>query len=90
MQEREAHKPGATMYAHWMQDIPRQAKQTIENTRESMKKYYHRKGTEQPSIEVGELVMLNAKKIRTKRRSKKPTPKLYGPFKVLEIKGSRA
>jgi len=39
MKEREAHNPGATLYAHWMQDIHRQAKQTLENTAESMKKY---------------------------------------------------
>jgi len=90
MKERDAHNPGATMYAHWMQDIHQQAKQTLENTRESMKKYYDRKATEQPSIEVGDLVMLNAKNIRTKRPSKKLSPKQYGPFKVLEKKGSRA
>jgi len=34
--------------------------------------------------------MLNAKNIRTKRPSKKLSPKLYGPFKVSEKKGSRA
>ena len=90
MNGREAHNPGATMYAHWMQDIHQQAKQTLENTRESMKKYYHRKATEQRSIEVGDLVMLNAKNIRTKRLSKKLSPKLYGPFEVLKKKGSRA
>jgi len=55
-----------------------------------MMTYYDRKGTEQPSIEVGNLGMLNAKNIRTKRPSKKLSPKLYGPFKVLEKKGSRA
>jgi len=38
MKEREAHNPGTTMYAHWMQDIHRQAEQTLENRRESMKK----------------------------------------------------
>jgi len=38
MKEREAHNPGATMYAHWMQAIHRQAKQTLENRRKSMKK----------------------------------------------------
>ena len=90
MKEREAHNPGATLYAHWMQDIHRQAKQTLEKTRESMKKYYDRKATAQPNIEVGDLVMLNAKNIRTKRASKKLSPKLYGLFKVLEKKGIRA
>jgi len=88
--EREAHNPRATMYAHWMQDIHQQAKQNLENTRESMKKYYDRTATEQPRIEVGDLVMLNAKHISTKRPSKKLSPKLYGPFKVLEKKGSMA
>jgi len=39
MEEREADNPGATMYAHWMQDIYQQTKESLENTRESMKKY---------------------------------------------------
>jgi len=90
MKERKGHNPGVTMYAHWMQDIYQQAKQTLEKTRESMKKYYDQKVTEQPSIEVGDLVMLNAQNIRTRRPSKKLSPKLYGLFKVLEKKGSRA
>jgi len=90
MKEREAHEPGATMYAHWMQDIHRQARQTLENTQESMKKYYDRKATEQPNIVVDDLVMVNAKNIPTTRPSKRLCPKLYGPFEVLEKKGSRA
>jgi len=40
MKDREAGNRGATLYAHWMQDIHHQAKQSRENTRESMKKYY--------------------------------------------------
>jgi len=89
MKEREPHNPGETMYAHWMQDIHRQAKQTLENTRESMKKNYHREATEQPSIEVGDLGMLNAKHICTKRPSKKLSPKLYGPSKCWRRRGVR-
>jgi len=54
MKEREAHNPRATMYAHWMQDIHQQSKQTLENTQESRKKYDWGKATEQPSIEVGD------------------------------------
>jgi len=35
--------------------------------------------------------MLNAKNIRTKRPTKKLSPRMYGPFKVLEVKrGERA
>jgi len=57
MKAREAQNPGATLYGQWMQDIHQQAKQTLQHTRESMKKYYDRKATEQPSNEVGDLVM---------------------------------
>jgi len=78
------------MSAHWMQDIHRQPKEPLQNTWELMKKYYDRKAIKQPSIEVGDLVMLNAKNRHTKRRKKKLSPKLYGPFKVVERKGSRA
>jgi len=88
--ETEAHNPRATLFAHWMQAIHQQAKQTLENTRESMKKYYDQKATTQPNIKVSDLVMLNAKNIRTKRPSKKLSSRLYGPFKVLEKKGSQS
>ena len=55
-----------------------------------MKKYYDRKATEQPDIEIGDLLMFNAKNIHTKRPSKKLIPKLSGPFKVWAKKGRRA
>jgi len=80
MKEREAHYPKATMYVHWMQEIHRQVKQTLDNTRESMTRYYDQKATDQPSIDVGDLVMLNAKHIQTKQPSKKLSLQLYGPF----------
>jgi len=38
MKEREAHKPGERLYAQWIQDIHREAKRTLENTRESIRK----------------------------------------------------
>jgi len=66
MKAREAYNHGATMYAYWMQDIHQPAKQTLENTRESMMKYYHHKAPEHRWIEVGDLVMLNAPNIHNK------------------------
>jgi len=88
--EREAYNPGATMYVYWMQDIHRQAKQTLENKSQLMKRYYDRKATGQSNLGVSALVMCNAKNICTKRPSKRLRRKLYGSFKVLEKKGSRA
>ena len=91
MKEREARNPGAGLYPHWMQTTHQKAKTALEKTREDMSRYYDRKARLQPDIKVGNLVMLNAKNIRTKRPTKKLSPKLHGPFKVLEVKkGERA
>ena len=90
MKEREAQNPGAQLYAHWMQTTHLKAHKAVDQTRESMNKYYDRKAKQQPDIAVGDLVMLNAKNIGTKRTTKKLSPKLYGPFKVMETRGNRA
>jgi len=61
MKEREAQNPGATMYTHWMKTVQENARTTLEQTREAMKKYDDRIATPQPDIETGDSVMLNAK-----------------------------
>ena len=78
------------MYTHWMQMVEKKARKTLEQTREAMKKYYDERATPQPDIDIGDLVMLNAKNIRTKCPIKKLSPRLYGTFKVLEKQGNRA
>ena len=90
MKERDGQNPGATMYTHWMQTVQNKARKTLEQTREVMKKYYDQRATAQPDIDLGDLVMLNAKNIRSKRPTKKLSPRLCGPFKVLEKQGNRA
>jgi hypothetical protein len=84
MKERETQNCRPTMDGHLMKSKYEQVIKTVTETRETRKKYYDRKAIPQPDIEVGDLVMLNAKNIRTKRPSKKLSPKLYGPFKVME------
>ena len=90
MKEREAPNPGADMYGHWMKTIHQKARESLEKTREAMGRYYNRHTRQQPDIKVGDLVMLNAKNIRTKRPSPKLAPRLYGPFKILEQRGNLA
>jgi len=51
-----------------------------------MRKYYDGKAQQQLNIKVGDLVMLNAQNIRTKRPTKKLSPRIDRPFKVLEVK----
>jgi len=90
LKEREAQNPGANLFAHWMQTIHQQARQSLEKTREAMGRYYNRKAKQQPDFKIGDMVTLNAKNIRTKRPSKKLAPKLHGPFKILERQGELA
>ena len=90
MKERDVQNPGATTYTHGMQTVQNKSRKTLEQTREAMKKYYDQRATPQQDIDIGDLVMLNAKNIRTKRSTKKLSPRLYGRFKVLETRGNRA
>jgi len=87
MKEREAQNPGATMYTHWMKTVQEKARTTLEQRREAMKKYFDRKATPQPDIKTGDLVMLKAKNIKSKRPTRMFTPRLYVPFKVMDKKG---
>jgi len=71
MNKPEAQNPGGGLYAHWMLVTQQHARKALEQSREEMSKYYDRKGRQQPDIKVGDLVMLNAKTIRTKGPTKK-------------------
>jgi len=66
-----------------MQVTDQHARKAVEQTQEEMSKYYNRKARQQPDIKIGDLVMLNAKNIRTKRPTKKLSPRMHGPLKVL-------
>jgi len=90
MKEREAQNPRAGLNSHWMKAVHEKAHKALDQRREAMKNYYNRKAIEQPDLKVGDQVMLKAKNIRTKRPSKKLSPKLYGPCKILEKRGNRA
>ena len=73
-----------------MQTLQNKARKAPEQTREGMKKYYYQRATPQPDIDSGDLVILNAKIIRTKCPTKKLSPRLYVPFKVLKKGGNTA
>jgi len=90
MRERQAQNPGAELYSHWMKAIHKRVVEALNYTQEAMKKYYERKALQQPDYKAGDLVMLNGKNICTKRSSKKLSPKLYGPFSIIEARGQQA
>ena len=64
------------MYTQWVKAIQEKARTILEQTREAMKKYYTKRPTPQPDIDIGDQVMLNAENISTKRPTKKLTPRL--------------
>ena len=73
-----------------MKKVKENARTTLEQTKETMKNYDDQKATPQPDIEIGDLVLLNVKNIKSKRPTRKFTQQLYSPFKVFEKKGNRA
>jgi len=66
VKEIEAQNPGATIYMHWMNIVQEKARTALEQRREGMKKYYARRATPQPDIEIGDLIMLNTQIIKSK------------------------
>jgi len=57
-----------------MKTVQEKARTTLEQTREAMKKYYDERATPHPDIEIGDLLMLNTKNIKSKRPTRKFTP----------------
>lgn len=83
--EAEVKNPSARNYAHWMESIHKLCKEALEHTRESMRKHYDKRSKAAPKYQVGDLVMLNGKNLRTRRPSRKLDAKMHGPFKVIKV-----
>jgi hypothetical protein len=72
-------------YGHWMTAIHDDCRDTLEKTRETMKKYADRDRAEPPKYSKGDLVMLSGKYIPTRRPCKKLDHKLHGLFEITEV-----
>jgi hypothetical protein len=83
--EAEVKNPSARNYAHWMESIHKLCKEALEQTCESMRKHYDKRSRAAPKYQVGDLVMLNGKNLRTRRPSRKLDAKMHGPFKVIKV-----
>jgi len=67
------------MYTHWMKRGNENARTPQEQTRAAMKKYYDRRATPQPDIEISDLVMLNGKKSKEQTTDKEVHPTIVRP-----------
>ncbi|CCE34914.1 uncharacterized protein CPUR_08853 [Claviceps purpurea 20.1] len=77
--------PGSRLYAHWMTQVHEHAKKHLERSQKQMKHWADKRRSEAPIYKDDQLVMLNAKNIRTKRPAQKLDKKMLGPFKILKV-----
>ena len=77
--------PASTAYAHWMQAVHEDSRQGLEDAQERMRRYSDPARKEPPAYQVGDLVMLNGRNIKTRRPTKKLDHKNHGPFQIEKI-----
>jgi len=81
----EPKNPSSTVYIHYMSSVHDLCRENLEKAREVMGKYYNRGRLEPPNYQVGDLVMLNGKNLRTRRSTKKFDHKMFGPFRINKV-----
>ena len=77
--------PASTVYAHWIQAIHNEAWKWLEEAQERMRRYTDPERKKPPAYQVGDLVMLSGRNIRTRRPTKKLDHKNYGPFQIEKV-----
>jgi len=82
---KEPVNPASTVYAHWMETIHKDAKKGLEAAQEHMRRYTDPSRKPPPAYQVGDLVILNGRNIKTRRPSRKMDHKNHGPFQVEKI-----
>ena len=77
--------PASSTYAHWMISTIEETKKALATTQEKMAKYTNKHRTESPAYQIGDLVMLSGRTIKTRRPSRKLDHKYHGPFQVEKV-----
>jgi len=81
----EPLNPASQVYAHWMHTVHDESRKGLEDAQEQMRRYTDPTRKEHPAYQVGDLVMLNGRNIKTRRPSKKLDHKNHGPFQIEKI-----
>jgi hypothetical protein len=68
-----------------MTSVHQLCSQGLEKASETMRKYHDRKAKPAPAYQLGDLVMLNGKNLKTSRPARKLDAKLHSPFKVMKV-----
>jgi len=78
----ESLNPASQVYSHWMHAVHDESRKGLEDAQERMRRYTDQARKEPAAYQVGDLVMLNGRNIKTRRPSKKLDHKNYGPFQI--------
>jgi len=81
----EPVNPASTVYGHWMTAIHDLARKGLEAAQERMRRYTNPDRKPPPAYQVGDLVMLNGRNIKTRRPSRKVDHKNHGPFQIEKV-----
>jgi len=81
----EPLNPASQIYAHWMHALYDESQRGLEKAQERMRQYTDPARKEPLAYQVGDLVMLNGRNIKTRRPSKKLDHKNHGPFQIEKI-----
>jgi len=81
----EPLNPASTVYAHWMQTVHDKSRKGLEAAQERMRHYTDPDRKEPPAYQVGDLVMLSGRNVKTRRPSRKLDYKNHGPYQVEKI-----
>ena len=83
--DEEPLNPASTVYAHWMRTIFDESRKGLEAAQERMRRYTDPARKNPPAYQVGDLVMLNGRNIKTRRPTRKLDHKNHGPFQIEKI-----
>jgi len=78
----ESFNPTSTVYAHWMKVIHDKSQEGLEEAQERMRWFSDPGRKPPPAFQVGDLVMLSRRNIKTRRPWKKLDHKNQGPFQI--------
>jgi len=81
----EPLNPTSSVYAHWMSAVHDESRKGLEEAQERMRQYTDPTRKEPPAYQVGDLVMLSGRNIKTRRPSRKLDHKNHGPFQIEKI-----
>jgi hypothetical protein len=77
-------------YIQWMTSIHQPCYQRLKQGNETMTMYQDRQGKPTPEYQPSDLVILDAKNLKTRRSARPWRAKLHGLFKVMKITSSTA